>query len=732
MTPRTARPLLLLAAALGGLLGALLGAAPARADGFLVPREPGRPVRGGWAVTSHRVSAKVDGPHARVTVDQEFTNLAPVVLEAEYVFPLPQGASVSGVTLFEGDRALEGRLLAADEARRAFEEIVRRQRDPALLEYLGRDLYRVSVFPIPPGRSRRVRLAYEQVLPLEGGTVEWRYPLNTEKFSAQPLAEVAITVDLKAAAPLGPVYSPTHDIRVARPEPRRAEVSFEARSVRPDTDFLLYWSTTQGAVGASLLTWWPADEDRGWFLLLATPAPPDGQARAAQPKQITFVVDTSGSMQGEKLEQVRAALTQVVGALGAEDRFNVIAYDTGVRPLWDGPRPVTQAARAEALAFVRGLAALGGTNIAGALAQALASPAPEGVPSAVVFLTDGRPTVGVTDPAAIAAEAAAANRGRGTRLFVLGVGVDVNTVLLDRLALENHGAPAYVLPREDVEVKVGALYEKLRYPVLTDLRVELGGLGATEMLPARVPDLFRGSQVVIAGRYQRGGRREVVLSGRDGTVEREFHYLLDAAERGQGLRDDFPARVWATRRIAFLVDQIRLSGAREPELVDEIVRLSTRFGILTEYTAFLADEGADHARLSDNAARAGRELEEQSKAEAGGAGVAQAANQGQRREADRAPAPQSLLRGARDDRDVEAVALGGVRQVGNRTFYRRALGWVDVRVTRPEAAETVERWSERFFALLAGTTPDENARLAQAGDVVLEIQGRVLRIVDPR
>jgi Ca-activated chloride channel family protein len=578
-----------------------------------------------------------------------------------------------------------------------------------------------------------VRLRYEQALSADGGTYELRYPLNTEKFSAQPLEDVSVTVDIRADGPLGPVYSPTHDVAVARPERNRAQASYESRTVRPDTDFLLYWSLSRNDVGASLLTWWPKDEDRGYFLFLASPALPDGAARATKPKQITFVVDTSGSMSGDKMEQARAALRQVIGGLNDGDRFNVIAYDTGVRPLWAGPQPLTAATRAEALEFVAGLKAMGGTNIEGALTAALAPGQPTSLPSAIVFLTDGRPTVGVTDPQQIAARVTEANRGRGTRVFVLGVGVDVNAVLLDRLALENHGAPAYVLPREDVETKVSALYEKLRYPVLTDLRLDLAGIQASEVLPAAVPDLFRGSQVVMAGRYRQGGRRELVLTGRDGAVEREYHYLLDAAERGKGLADDFPARVWATRRIAYLVDQIRLSGRREAELVDEIVRLSTRFGILTEYTAFLADETVSHGHFAENVRRAGGELDAQTKTAEGGLGVAQSTGNAQRREADRAPAAQQVWRAARDDRDVESQEVAGVRQVANRTFYRRAQGWVDVRVTDADAAaETVTRWSERFFELLRTTTTEENARLSQDGPLVLEVQGRVVRIVDPR
>jgi Ca-activated chloride channel homolog len=728
---RPAARLLFAVPALAMALAAL--AAPARADGFLVPREPGRPVRGQWAVKSHRVDVSVQGPHARVTVEEEFVNLSRGVLEAEYVFPLPQGAMVSAITLFEGDRGLEGRLLTADEARRAYEEIVRRQRDPALLEYLGRDLYRVSVFPIPAGQSRKVRLRYEQVLSPDGGTYELRYPLNTEKFSAQPLQDVSVHVDIRADGPIGPVYSPTHDVVVTRSERNRAQASFEAREVRPDTDFLLYWTLSKNDVGASLLTWWPKDEDRGYFLFLASPALPDGAARAAKPKQITFVVDTSGSMAGDKMEQARAALRQVIGGLNDGDHFNVIAYDTGVRPLWVGPQALTAQTRNEALEFVAGLKAAGGTNIEGALTAALGAAQTTVLPTAVVFLTDGRPTVGVRDPHEIAVRVAEANRERKTRVFVLGVGVDVNAVLLDRLALENHGAPAYVLPREDVEAKVSALYEKLRYPVLTSLTLDLTGIQGGELLPAAVPDLFRGSRVVMAGRYRKGGRREFVLTGRDGAVEREYHYLLDAAERGHGLTEDFPARVWATRRIAYLVDQIRLAGRGEAELVDEIVRLSTRFGILTEYTAFLADETASHGRFAENARRTREELDAQTKTAEGGLGVAQSAGNVERRGADRAPGAQHVWRAARDDRDVETLAVEGVRQVANRTFYRRAQGWVDVRVPDADAtAETVTRWSERFFELLRTTSPEENARLSQEGPLVLEIQGRVLRIVDPR
>jgi Ca-activated chloride channel family protein len=708
---------------------ALVWVAPAHADGFLVPTVPDRPVRRDWAVTYHRVNVDVNGPHVRVSVDQEFLNLSSTMLEAEYVFPLPAGAMVSDVTLFENGRGLEGRLLRAEEARRIYEEIVRRQRDPALVEYLGRDMFRARIFPIPPGERRRVVLKYDQLISPDGGTTEFIYPLNTEKFSARPLEEVLVNVEITSQHPLGPIYSPSHDVAVERPNDNTARVSYEAHGVLPTIDFLLYWSTTRNEVGATLLTYWPHDEDRGYFLFLASPRVGGNGDKPARPKQITFVVDTSGSMAGDKIEQVRAALRQVLGGLNPGDRFNVVAYHTAVVPLWNKVRPLTEESRAEAMKFVAALKAEGGTNIKEALGFALASPPPEDMASAIVFLTDGRPTVGVTDTDEILAAIKTANVDRRVRIFAFGVGVDVNTVLLDRLALENHGVPSFVRPNEDVEPKVASLYEKIRYPVLGDVTFKAAGLRVTELLPKVQPDLFRGGQVVLAGRYQRGGRTEVVLGGRDGAVTREYHYVLPAARRGEGLTNDFPARIWAIRRIAELIDQVRLAGREDPEIVNEIVRLSTRFGILTEYTAFLAAEGADHTAIARNQAETLRHLSDLAGREVGGAGFAQSENQQGRRGADRAPQESSWWVSDKGDRDVRQERVAGVQQAGNRTFYRRGDGWVDARVADLEAVEeTVERWSPRFFELLEQTSMEENARLAQDGTLVLAIQGRVIMV----
>jgi len=749
------RRTLALFALLLSAVASCLGLAPAAgADGFLVPTRPERRVRGDWAVTYHRVDVVVEGQTAHVRIDQEFTNLAPFPLESEYVFPLPAGAMMSSVTLMVDGKGLEGRLLRAEEARRIYDEIVRRQKDPALVEYVGRDFFRASIFPIPPGGSRQLVLEYDHLLPKDGETIELLYPLNTEKFSAKPLRDVRVQVEIRSQTGVGSIYSPSHDVIVSRPDAKRAKIVFQAREIRPETDFLLYWGESGAEVGGTLLTHWPRGEDRGYFLFLASPTLPDGATSAAKPKDLTLCVDVSGSMAGVKLEQTKAALRQVLGGLNDGDVFNVITYHSGVVPMWDTGKPLTAETRKEAMEFVEGLKATGGTNISGALDAALAAPSKPGLPRVILFLTDGRPTMGIQNPDEIVHRVAAANKEGRVRIFAFGVGVDVNPGLLDKIALGNHGTPTYVRPNEDVERKVASLYEKIRYPVLSDVKVDFSALGATEVLPTTAPDLFRGGQVVIAGRYKKSGPVDVVVVGKDGQEGREFHYKLSAGAEGQGLRDDFAARVWAVRRIAELIDAIRLAGRQDKELVDEIVRLSTKFGIMTEYTSFLADETADHGRLDDNRLRARRELSEAKKdaesADAGG--FAGGSNQEGRRAADKAPPPTSpapgapatgaaeapkLLKASGNRRDVEEAQVpGGLRQVGNRAFYKRAdvknrAAWVDAEVAdTTKVDETVTRWTPRFFELLAGTSADENARLAQEGDVLLRLSGRNVLVID--
>jgi len=706
-----------------------LMAAPARASGLLVPEGAGQADEARWHLDAVRVRAQVRGPIAEVTIGHVFRNVSTEALQAEFVFPLPPGAMVSKPTLRHGKRVLAGAVLRGAAARDAWTADLRRRKDPSLVRHLGSDVYRVRLPAIPAGARANLVLTFEQTLGADAGLAEFACPLQ-----ATPSFE--IVVDLETTAPLGPVYSPTHAVRVRRSSPTRARIEYAGASSLDTPCLGLYWSTTRSRIGATLLTYWPKEEKQGYYLVLAAPSVLESARQARRAQSVTFVVDISGSMSGEKLEGMRAALQSVIGSLSQFDHFNVIAYHSQVAPLWAAPRPATEAARTEALGFVAGLRAAGHTNIEGALRTALTAPRPSSKPSVVVFLTDGRPTKGETDAEKILTSIRHVNEKTRTRIYVLGVGVDVNTVMLDRLALENGGAPAFVPPRGSVEQGLIGLFGRIRHPVLMDITLEARGMRPSENLAARLPDLFQGGELILAGRYTGGGPVELILSGRDGVLEREYHYARKAARRGEGLRSDFPARVWATRRIAALIDAIRLHDSRTPELVLELVRLSTEFGVLTEYTAFLAEEGCSSCSDVEgaNSQRTRLNIDRLAPKVVGAAGLAQAKGQAERRAASRSSPRAGTWAATPDGRDVQRIEAQGVRVLGNRTYYFRGQdhGWVGATLDPGKAPEaTIVRWSPAFFALLEKTTPAENARLAQPGRLLLSVQGRILRIVDP-
>lgn len=247
---------------------------------------------------------------------------------------------------------------------------MRKLRDPALLEYAGRDLFKVRIFPIEPNSKKRVTLSYSQVLKADGGLVNFVFPLNTEKFSAKPLRNVSLKLELDSKRPLKSIYSPSHKVEIKRHGAHQATVGFEAAEVKPDTDFQLYYSMEAGDIGLSLLTSKTPGED-GYFLLLATPAVDLKDAKVL-PKDITFVLDTSGSMAGAKLDQAKKALQFCVENLNREDRFEILRFATEVEPLFDRLAEATEENRAKARAFIQELKPIGGTAIDDALRKALA------------------------------------------------------------------------------------------------------------------------------------------------------------------------------------------------------------------------------------------------------------------------------------------------------------------------------------------------------------------------
>lgn len=579
----------------------VVGAVPAQAHGIIVtdggdviiiegpgrrphPRPtPRNPVR----LKGHRVEAVLKDRVADVTVEQVFHNDSNRQLEGTYLFPLPEGASVSRFAMTMGGRMVEGEIMEAEQARRIYTDIVRRRKDPGLLEYLGRGLFRARVFPIEPHKDLTIRLSFQQIVPENDGTMEFRYPLATSRLHGDPVESVVLSVKVESEADIKAIYSPSHEVAVVRDGERRADVSYERSGLKQENDFLLYIGRSPEDVGFTFLSHKAAGED-GTFLAVIAPSTDVPEDQLA-PKDVVYVLDTSGSMaENDKIGQAKKALEYGVRVLRPGDRFNIVGFAGQVRPFRDTLMPVDDAIKASASTWIQGLRAAGGTNIEGALETALAMGDPDSDRlRMVVFITDGRPTLGNRNTEDLVKVATEKNPGRA-RVFTFGVGFDLDVQLLDKIAAATNASRDYLMPEEDLEIVTSRFFRKVSQPVLTDVKVELGS-GVHDVYPSNIGDLFAGGQVVLMGRYAESGHRVIRLKGKmnGSEVVHEYEGVFADTERAGYL-----PRLWAHRKVAYLLDEIRLNG-EDKELIDEIVRLATKFAIVTPYTAGLVVEESE-------------------------------------------------------------------------------------------------------------------------------------------
>ncbi len=691
-------------------LGLLLGSAGVvHADGVVIVEPPPgvpAPETPNLVVEYHRVSVDITDQVATTEVDQVFLNDTQYDLEGIYIFPLPEEAAISEFAMYVDGERWDGEILPRDEARAIYEDIVRQRLDPALLEYVGRDTFKASIFPIEPGDDRRVELAYSQILENEGGLVKYVYPLDTERFSARPLEEVVISVRVESAQPIRAIYSPSHDVAVDRIDEHTVNVSFEDSDVLPDRDFELYYTVSDDDFGLNLLTYRGRGED-GFFLLLVAPKV-DVKEMDVVAKDVIFVLDTSGSMEGEKIDQAKEALEYILDNLNPEDRFNIVAFSTGVRLYERDLEPATRAD--EAWRFIDDLRAVGGTNIDLALAEALAMADGER-PQIIIFLTDGLPTEGVTD-----ADRIIANVDRqvseNVRIFAFGLGDDVNTFLLDTIAQDNRGASSYVRPHESIEEEVSTFYAKISTPLLADIELDFGDLRVEDTYPYPLPDLFAGTQLVVVGRYQEGGRTDVILRGQVNGEEQEFVYEnMRFADSGG---EEFIPRLWATRKIGYLLNEIRLHGEGR-ELIDEIVDLSVRYGIMTPYTSFLVEEEQD-IFTHEGREEAAQEMWAQATAVPAPAAGAEAVQDAENREA---------LRSA----EKAADSTEQIKYARDKVFVLRDGVWTDT--TYDSSMETVQVGfgSDDYFALIAAQ-PEWGYYFSVGQEVIVVLDGTAYQVTE--
>ena len=609
-------------------------ASMAWSQGIIVDRRARIPVARSYEVREVSIVGRVRDQVAEVQVSQTFHNPGSTVMESEFLFPLPEEGAVQDFVLLVDGRELPGRLLPKDEARRIYEEIVRTKRDPALLEYMGRGLYRTSVFPIPPGADRKVTMRYTQICKRDRDVVEFAYPLSTQKFTAKPIQRLSVDLSIRSKEAIKSVYCPSDDASIRRFGDHEVDVKLEHHDVVPEHDFRLVTTLAEGAFSASMLSYRPTESEDGYFLVLASPEVKAADTRP-MPKTVIFVIDRSGSMAGKKIEQARRTLKSVLNNLRDDDLFNIVAYDDRVESFRPELQRYGSRSRDEAERFVENIREGGSTNIDEALRTALEMIQDRSRPSYVLFLTDGLPTAGEVNEQRIAEHCRRANERRA-RVFCFGVGYDVNARLLDRLSGGNSGTSEYVKPDEDIETHVGRFYSKMTSPVLTDIRLELSGVDTNRTYPRDLPDLFEGGQLIVAGRYRQSGKTTIRISGKVGDERRSFEFPAELAAPNRGNGHEYVERLWAVRRVGDLIDQIDMNGQNR-ELVDELVSLSLKYGLLTPYTSFLADETVSLHASADHRRQAGRSLESL-REESGRVGVAQRDFKQAYMKADRAPA----------------------------------------------------------------------------------------------
>jgi Ca-activated chloride channel family protein len=690
-------------------------------------------------VTGVSASVSVHDQVATTVLTVDLRNPASTRQEAELLVPVPDDAVVKGFDFEGAGKEPSAVLLPKDEAKRTYESIVAKVRDPALLEFIGWNLVRSSVFPVEPGGTQKIRLTYEQVLEVEGGRADFVLPRSESVDYGVPWK---ITVQLRSQAPMATIYSPSHEVDVVRRSATEATVTLRPDAGHQPGPFRLSYLLEQGGVAASVMAYPDPKVGGGYFLLLAGAQGRGKDGGKTVSREVTLVLDRSGSMAGEKLDQAKAAVRQVLGGLEDGEHFNLVVYNEGVDAYAPEPVVKSTASLSDGLAWMDSVTARGGTNIHDSLVEALRPKPLDGTLPIVLFTTDGLPTIGQTSEAAIRAVASQGNP-HGRRVFTFGVGLDVNTPLLEALAEDTRGLATFVLPEEDVEVKVARVFKALSGPVLSDpvLTVETASGEAApgrvrEVLPARLPDLFEDDRLVVLGQYLKDEPLTFVVQGNYRGSPREFRMTCDFSKATT--RNGFVPRLWASRKIASLVDAIRRSGAdttfssdieriaadpRFRELVDEIVRLSREFGILTEYTAFLAREGTDLDAPEDNAREARENLLERAvKTRSGMGSVSQSINS-------QAQLQQEALnpRNAYYDERMNMVSTNAVQQVANAAFFRRGSRWVESSMPAGGAAapaRVVEFGSAEFGDLAVRLASEgRQGAISLRGDILLTVDG---------
>jgi len=674
-----------------------------------------------------QVEARIDiaDQIATTTLDIALRNPTSRPLESKLLVPVPSGVVLKAFAFESGHAEGTARLLPREEARRIYDSIVAQTRDPALLEFVGHAVVKSSVFPVPANGTQKVRVTYERLLEADGARLDYVLPRSEAVEYSVPWK---VSMRVKSASRIASVYSPSHEIVVKQSNDREVSLSCETRD--PGAFRVSLLRETKDEMTASLIAYPDPKIGGGYFLVMIAPPKPKADAKPIL-REVTLVIDRSGSMAGPKLDQVKAAALQVIEGLNDGQGFNLIVYNEAVEMFAAQPVIKNTETTQQARDYISALRVSGGTNIHDSVVEALRQKPLDGMLPIILFLTDGLPTIGQTSEKAIR-EAVAKGNPHQRRVFTFGVGVDVNTPLLSRIARDTRASAEFVLPKEDVEVKVGRVFDHLRGPLLTKpvLRVLNDPNRVSDLIPSPLPDVFEGEQILLSGTYRGEAPLHFQLTGTSAEGERKFDFTFDLDKASTA--NAFVARLWASNKIAVLSEAIRDLGAdgataNTSELVNETVRLSTQFGILTEYTAFLAEEGTSLAAAPANASKAASNYREKAmQIRSGAAAVSQADNLQKGVESKRLNVRNRFL----DDK-MKAVEITSVQQCQAGALFNKGNRWTDAAAAKAERApdRTIEIGSTAFGHLVDELAADNRqSLLALRGELLVEHRGQLVLI----
>ena len=727
----------------------LASATAARAQGWIIPRPCGmgimpadsrqqmpiRDCRASITRTKSDVHVELANRVLHYEVEERFVNHGATVGEADYLFPLPNGAAFQDLKLSINGELVGGETMNAGDARRIYEQIVRTQRDPALVEWMGHGLLRARIFPLNPGEEKRIVVRFQSVAPREGDA------LRVDYFRGAGIAAIgqgnpastvhdggssSFALSYEPSPETGAPYSPTHSIDFSEHDGLRvATVRGDARDVT-----LLLPVRRASAPSITMLPYAPGNED-GFALFTVTA--PTMSRNENTPRDITLVLDVSGSMQGRKMEQARAAGRQLLATLRPDDRFRLIDFSSDVRTFKDDFIRATSENVRDAMRYLDALEAQGGTNIEAALREAVRPPTQQGRLPLVLFVTDGEPTVGDQRPEHLISIAGDAHAGTPRRIFTFGLGTDVNVSLLEQLALEGRGTSQFVRPDESVERMVGIVANRLVDPALTDVRIHLEGGGdvrLAKMLPAQSSDIFADRDLVVLARYSGHGAVRIVVDGMRHGVPVTWRSETSLPDRDR--QNPFVARLWASQRVGFLSAEKRKSGGSS-ETDDEIRSLGERYGIPTEFTSYLVTEprfAVNHSGVPmpmSRAAGAAGSVALQSVVMTSADARTNQFEQAKAASAQRSASSISLV----DSLSSFPVLANGAatRRVDGRTFVLRDGVWTDTRFHAGMQVVAIAPFSHAYFDVM-DKFPELRAVFALGGKVTVVGRDRAIQVTD--